>query len=140
MKRRYYTGRNVEKAISIEELRHMAKRRVPSFAYEFIEGGAEDELSLAWNREAFAALRFVPQTLVDTSQRHTRVTLFGVEQPSPLVVAPSGHNDIYRRGADMMPPASRWGSRRCPIRGWNGCLRKPADVSGCSSTCSRTGR
>jgi (S)-mandelate dehydrogenase len=102
MKRRYYTGRNVEKAISIEELRHMAKRRVPDFAYEFILGGAEDELSLAWNREAFAAYRFVPQTLVDTSERHTRVKLFGIEQPSPLVIAPSGHNNIYRRDADMM--------------------------------------
>jgi (S)-mandelate dehydrogenase len=102
MKRRYYTGRNVERAISIDELRHMAKKRVPGFAYEFIEGGAEDELSLAWNREAFAAYRFAPQTLVDTSERHTRVKLFGVEQPSPLVIAPSGHNNIYRRGADMM--------------------------------------
>ena len=102
MKRRYYTGRDVEKAISIDELRHMAKRRVPGFAYEFIEGGAEDELSLAWNREAFAAYRFVPQTLVDTSERHTRMKLFGVEQPSPLSSPRPGHNNIYRRGADMM--------------------------------------
>lgn len=80
----------------------MAEKRLPAFAFEFIEGGAEDEISLAWNREAFEALRFVPQTLVDTSQRSTKVELFGQEQPSPLVVAPSGHNNIYRRGGDIM--------------------------------------
>jgi (S)-mandelate dehydrogenase len=102
MKRRYYTGRKVEKAISIEELRRMAEKRLPAFAFEFIEGGAEDEVSLAWNRDAFTALRFLPQTLIDTSDRHTKVTLFGREQPSPLVIAPSGHNNIYRRDGDMM--------------------------------------
>jgi (S)-mandelate dehydrogenase len=102
MKRRYYAGRNVEKAISIEELRLMALKRLPAFAAEFLEGGAEDELSLAWNREAFQAWRFVPQTLVDSSRRHTMIDLFGHIQPSPLIVAPSGHNNIYRRDGDVM--------------------------------------
>ncbi len=102
MKRSYYTGRKVEKAISVEELRRMAEKRLPAFAFEFIEGGAEDEISLGWNRDAFKAIRFVPQTLVDTSERHTRITLLGREQPSPLVIAPSGHNNIYRRDGDMM--------------------------------------
>jgi len=102
MKRQYYQGRNVDKAISIEELRQMAQRRLPNFAFEFIEGGAEDEVSLAWNREAFKELRFVPQTLIDTSQRHTRVKLFGHEQASPLVIAPSGHNNIHHRHGDLL--------------------------------------
>ena len=102
MKRRYYTGRQVEKAISIEELRRMSERRLPGFAFEFIEGGAEDEISMRWNRQAFEAYRFVPRTLVDTSQRDTRIELFGHEQASPLVIAPSGHNNIYRRNGDMM--------------------------------------
>jgi (S)-mandelate dehydrogenase len=101
MKRRYYTGRNVEKAISIEELRRMAERRLPAFAFEFIEGGAEDEISMQWNRDAFTALRFVPRTLIDTSGRNARITLFGREQPSPFVIAPSGHNNIYSRHGDM---------------------------------------
>lgn len=80
----------------------MAQRRLPDFAFEFLEGGAEDEISLAWNREAFKAIRFAPQTLVDTSQRHTKTTLFGQEQPSPLVIAPTGHNNIYHRDGDML--------------------------------------
>lgn len=102
MKRKFYRGHDVAKAISIEELRRMALRRLPSFAVEFLEGGAEDELSLDWNREAFKALRFVPRTLIDSSQRETTIELFGQKQPSPLIVAPSGHNNIYRRDGDLM--------------------------------------
>jgi (S)-mandelate dehydrogenase len=102
MKRKYYTGSDVAKALNIEELRRMAQKYLPDFAFEFIEGGAEDEVSLGWNRDAFKALRFVPQTLVDTSQRHTRTEVFGHEQTSPLVIAPTGHNNIYRRDGDMM--------------------------------------
>src|SRR5690606_29766471 len=84
------------------ELRRMAAKRMPAFAFEFIEGGGEDEVSMQWNRDVFKTIRFVPQTLVDTSKRHTGVTLFGREMPMPLVIAPTGHNGIYRRGADMM--------------------------------------
>lgn len=102
MKRKYNSGSDVAKAISIEELRRMALKRLPSFAVEFLEGGAEDELSLAWNRDAFDALRFVPRTLVDCTQRDTTIQLFGHDQPSPLIVAPSGHNNIYRRDGDLM--------------------------------------
>lgn len=101
MKRRYYTGANFRKALSIEELRRIAERRLPGFAYEFMESGGEDEVSLAWNRDAFRSLRFVPQTLVDTSARHTRVNYFGREWPSPLIVAPTGHNNIMRRDGDL---------------------------------------
>jgi len=102
MKRKYYGGHDVTKAISIEELRRMALRHLPAFAVEFLEGGAEDELSLDWNREAFKALRFVPRTLVNSSKRDTTIELFGHQQPSPLIVAPSGHNNIYRRDGDLM--------------------------------------
>lgn len=102
MKRQYYTGHDVAKAISIEELRRMALKRLPMFAAEFLEGGGEDELSLRWNRDAFKALRFIPQTLIDCSQRDVSIELFGHKQPSPLIVAPSGHNNIYRRDGDLL--------------------------------------
>jgi len=102
MKRKYYAGSDVSKAISIEELRRMALKRLPAFAAEFLEGGAEDELSLAWNRQAFEALRFLPRALVDSSKRQTAIQLFDHSQPSPLIVAPTGHNNIYRRDGDLM--------------------------------------
>ena len=65
-KRKLYQGRNFRRTFSIEELRQVARRRVPNFALEYVEGGAEDEMALRWNHEALASIRFVPNTLVDT--------------------------------------------------------------------------
>lgn len=73
----------------------MALRHHPTFAVEFLDRGAEDELSLAWNRETFRTCRFVPRTLVDSSQRDTTVELFDRRQ-RPFTIAPSGHDYIYR--------------------------------------------
>jgi len=57
MKRRYYQGRDVGRALDIEELRQMARRRLPGFVTEYLEGGAEDEQTLRGNRDAFGDLR-----------------------------------------------------------------------------------
>ena len=79
----------------------MAGRRVPNFAFEYVEGGAEDELALARNRVAFDHWRFVPRTLVNTEGRHTRTRLFGTEMPTPMVIAPTGLNGMLTRDADF---------------------------------------
>ena len=102
MKRRYYTGPDVTKALNIEELRQRAHKYLPGFALEYLEGGAEDEWSLAWNQEIFKTLRFRPRYLVDTGARSIRTTLFGVERPTPLIVAPTGHNGLIRRNGDTL--------------------------------------
>jgi (S)-mandelate dehydrogenase len=102
MKRRYYTGADVARALSIEELRQAALRRLPSFAREYLESGGEDERTLAWNREIFQTVRFRPKTLVDTSARSIATTLFDLPTPSPLIIAPTGHNGIFRRDADLL--------------------------------------
>jgi (S)-mandelate dehydrogenase len=101
LKRRYYGGRNLNRVLTIEELRRIAHRRVPNFAFEYVEGGAEDEATLRWNQEAFGAIRLVPRTLVDTSARHQRVTLFGRETSAPLVIAPTGLNGLLWHRADV---------------------------------------
>lgn len=99
-RRRYYAGRDYRKALSIAELREIAKRRLPSFSFEFLESGGEDELSLAWNRDVFRSLRFVPRTLVNTAQCDIGTAYCGRSYPSPLIVGPSGHNNIMRSNGD----------------------------------------
>ena len=66
-RRRLYRGSDFRKALSIAELREIAKRRLPAFSLEFLESGGEDEVTLGWNRDVFKSLRFVPKTLVNTS-------------------------------------------------------------------------
>ena len=89
LQRKLYTGTDFRRALSIEELRSIARRRVPHFAFEYVECGAEDEVALRRNRAAFEAIGLVPDTLVDTTARHQRIMLFGQESRSPLIIAPT---------------------------------------------------
>jgi (S)-mandelate dehydrogenase len=99
--RRRYRGRNLERAVTIADLRERALRRVPGFVFEYVEGGAEDEFALRNNRDAFDALQFIPATLVNTEARHQRVTLFGKEVASPLIVGPTGGNGVLQPKGDL---------------------------------------
>src|SRR5579871_908142 len=100
-RRRSFSRGPLTRALNISDLRALARRRVPHFAFEYVEGGAEDERTLAENRRAFERWQLVPRTLVDVSTRHTRRTLFGRELPTPLVIAPTGLNGVLRPHADL---------------------------------------
>ena len=99
--RQFHAGKKFERALSIAELQAIARRCVPNFAFEYVEGGADDEATLEWNRKAFAKWRFVPRTLVDTAQRQQRTTLFGSHINSPLIIAPTGLNGMLRHRGDV---------------------------------------
>jgi (S)-mandelate dehydrogenase len=98
--RRLYLGRDLQRAVSIADLRARAMRRVPGFVFEYVEGGSDDEFALRHNRDAFDAWQFVPATLVNTAHRHQRVTLFGKELASPLIVGPTGGNGVLQPNGD----------------------------------------
>jgi (S)-mandelate dehydrogenase len=94
-----FRGADCTRAINIGDLREISRRKVPNFIFEYLEGGSEDEASLRQNRAALEALRFVPQTLVDTTNRHQHIELFGRECNAPLLIAPTGGNGMmYPRG------------------------------------------
>lgn len=101
MKRRLYSGTDLRRAQTIEELEGMARRRLPHFAFQYIFGGAEDEMSVAWNRKIFQTLRLLPNTLVDTSKRSLAVPLLGADIAMPLVIAPTGFNGLSWPGGDV---------------------------------------
>jgi (S)-mandelate dehydrogenase len=99
--RRYHLGSDFRRAHSIEELAAMARHRLPHFAWEYLAGGAEEELTLARNRQAFADIAFLPHTLVPFSDANTRRTLFGREMPLPMAIGPTGYNGMLFKDADI---------------------------------------
>ncbi|WP_066335923.1 alpha-hydroxy acid oxidase [Azohydromonas lata] len=101
-RRRYYTGRDLARAVAVEDLRAMTHRRMPRFVLEYLEGGAEEEASLARDRSAYGYWRFLPRQLVDVSQRTLATPLLGREASMPLVVAPTGLNSLFRHHADTL--------------------------------------
>ena len=88
-------------AINIEDLRRIARRKLPRFVFTYVDGGAEDEVTLNGNREAFGRLRFRPRTLVDVSKRDLSAQLLGRRSALPFVVGPTGLNGLSWRDGDM---------------------------------------
>jgi (S)-mandelate dehydrogenase len=101
MKRRYYRGRDVARALDIEELRQMALRRLPGFVVEYLEAGSDDERTLRRNRDAFDDYQFVHRVLVGVAERSLKSTLLGEPCGMPLVIAPTGFNGLYWRHGDI---------------------------------------
>jgi (S)-mandelate dehydrogenase len=92
----------VDQAVNIEDLHRMAKRRLPKVAFDFIEGGLEDERGLDRNTAAFHKHHLLPRYLVDVSKRDQSATIFGQTFSSPFGISPTGSAGLFRRGADMM--------------------------------------
>lgn len=76
--------------INIEDLRRAARRRLPRAIFDYIDGGAEDEVTLRANREAFQRYVFRPRVLVDCSVRDQSTTVLGQPIASPVILAPTG--------------------------------------------------
>lgn len=75
---------------SIEDLRQAARRRLPNALFDFIDGGAQDEVTLRRNREDFERIALLPKVLTDVSDRSQAVTVLGQNYRSPLILAPTG--------------------------------------------------
>jgi len=91
----------IERAINIDDLKQMAKRRLPKIMFDFIEGGVEDEVGIRTNASAFRDLRLVPRYYVDTSSRDQRTALFDRTYASPFGIAPTGMAGAFRRDAEL---------------------------------------
>lgn len=91
----------LNKAISIEDLRAIAHKRVPRFIFDYIDGGSEDEIALNANRESFERLRFRPRTLMDVSQRDLHTTILGGLSALPVIVGPLALLGLSWRNGDL---------------------------------------
>jgi (S)-mandelate dehydrogenase len=92
----------VEQAVTIDDLRRLAQRRLPRACFDFIEGGVEDERGLVRNESSYARHQLVPRYLVDVSQRDQSRNLFDRTYASPFGIAPTGFAGLFRAGADLM--------------------------------------
>ena len=93
---------NLDRAVNIEDLRRLAKRRLPRAIFDFFDGGAEDEVTLRENRAAFERVRLLPKVLVNVAEVDTRTTLFERPLNLPLAVAPTGGISAGRAGAELI--------------------------------------
>jgi len=92
---------NLDRALSIDDLRQLARKRLPRFVFNYVDGGAEDELTLHFNRASFARLRFRPRTLVDVSERNLATTILGAPSALPVIAGPMGLLGLSWHNGDL---------------------------------------
>jgi isopentenyl diphosphate isomerase/L-lactate dehydrogenase-like FMN-dependent dehydrogenase len=78
------------RAFTIDDLRRLARRRLPRAVFDFVEGGAGDEQTVVRNRAAFDRLLFQPKVLVDVSKREQTTVVFGDRIETPVLLSPTG--------------------------------------------------
>ncbi|MDH4150776.1 MAG: alpha-hydroxy-acid oxidizing protein [Betaproteobacteria bacterium] len=88
-------------AYNIDDLKQLAQRRLPRVAWDYLERGAEDDVTMRANRSGFERIRFMPRTLVDVSGRTLKHELFGKSYTAPFGIAPTGAAGLYCFDADV---------------------------------------
>ncbi len=101
---------NYSKILCLDDFQRLARRRLPRQLYSYIANGADDEQSMARNREAFGALAFTPRVLQGVAEREQGVEIFGQRYASPFGISPVG-------------------CRRCGATAATSCWRKPRRIA-----------
>lgn len=91
----------LDRAASIDDLRARARRRIPRFAFDLVDGGAENECNMRRNVEAFEEITLVPRYMQDVSRIETATEIFGQTLDLPFGQAPIGMLNAFWPDADL---------------------------------------
>ena len=95
------TSRRLSACHDIADLRTAGKRLIPRPVFDYVDGGADEEVSLRANTSAFRRFRFQPRTLVDVSEPDTSAAFLGSVAPLPLALAPTGYTRMMHPGGEI---------------------------------------
>jgi 4-hydroxymandelate oxidase len=87
--------------VSVGALEPLAEARLTERSWNYLSGGAADEVTLRWNQEAWRDLPLLPRALVDVSRIHTSVDLLGRRLAHPVLIAPTAAHRNYHPDAEL---------------------------------------
>jgi L-lactate dehydrogenase (cytochrome) len=93
--------RRLRKSVNVDDMRRLARRRLPRGVFDYIDGGSEDERTLANNAAAFSRIEFQPNVLCDVSKIDVSTTLLGKRVEMPLVLAPTGYTRLTHSQGEL---------------------------------------
>ena len=85
----------IARAVNVEDLRRLARRRLPRVVFDYIDGGADGELTLRANCRAFEDVLFRPRSAVAVPSCDTRVRVLGLDVAVPFLLAPVGSSRLF---------------------------------------------
>lgn len=89
------------RVINIADLRRLAQRRLPKVIFDYLDGGADDEITLRENCRVFEDVTFRPQQAVAIENCHLRTTVLGQEISFPALLAPVGYSRLVHPGGEV---------------------------------------
>ena len=93
--------RRIQAAANLADLRRIAQRRLPRGVFDYVDGGAEDEVTYRRNSSDYHNWEFVPSVLKDVGHIDTSSTLLGRPIPLPVVLAPTGFTRIVEPQGEL---------------------------------------
>jgi isopentenyl diphosphate isomerase/L-lactate dehydrogenase-like FMN-dependent dehydrogenase len=94
------------RVVNIEDLRRLAKRRLPSAVFNYLDGGADGEVTLRENCRVFDELTFRPRQAVSVSECDLHTTVLGAELSFPAILAPVGYSRLMHPGGEVAAAAA----------------------------------
>src|SRR5687767_7110819 len=108
--------------LNIDDLRTAARRTVPRVVFDYIDGGADAEITMRENVRAFEALRFRPRCAVRTPDCDLRTTVAGIPMAMPFMLAPVGSSRmLYPRGEEVAAAAAGAAGTPYILSTFSGC-------------------
>src|SRR5687767_11435834 len=111
------------RVVNIADLRRIAKRRLPRVVFDYIDGGADSEITLRENCRAFDTVTFRPRCAVATPACDLETTVLGMRLSMPLLLAPVGSSRMfYPRGEEVAARAAGAAGTAYILSTLSGCL------------------
>lgn len=93
--------RRLARALTVKDLARIARRTTPRSVFDYVHGAAEDEVSIARARRAFASVEFEPRVLHDVAEVDTSTTILGTPASLPLIMAPTGFTRMMQHEGEI---------------------------------------
>lgn len=97
-----FQDRKLKSIVNLAELRLLAKRRVPKAVFDYVDGGANDELAYARSQEIFSRVEFKARVLRDVSVIDLKTKILGTESALPIIFAPTGYTRMMHYQGEVM--------------------------------------
>lgn len=94
-------GGSLRRAFNIDELRELAKKRLPGFIFDYLDGGADDEYTRRENSGSFSALSLIQRVLVDVEKVDTSTTILGMPTSVPFILSSTGASRFYHPDGEL---------------------------------------
>jgi L-lactate dehydrogenase (cytochrome) len=97
-----FRDRKLNSVVNLAELRSLAKRRVPKAVFDYVDGGANDELAYARSQEIYSRVEFKARVLRDVSVIDLKTKILDKESALPIIFAPTGYTRMMHYQGEVM--------------------------------------